>query len=76
MYDLVMVLLLLHRKMLEDINSKITTVEVIGSPKTGFLYNVEWFDSTFFRQLECANQRFSEKVKQDVIELAKRIDLN
>lgn len=57
-----------------DINGKVTIEEVIGNNSAGFLYNVEWYDQTFFRQLECANKQFSDSLKQDVIELAKHID--
>lgn len=60
----------------EDVNGKTTTVEVTGTQSSGFLYNVEWFDTTFFRKVECANKEFSEKNTQSVIELAKRIDKN
>ncbi|KTD17280.1 hypothetical protein [Legionella jordanis] len=59
-----------------DVNEKITTVDVTGNKQTGFVYNVEWYDNTFFRQLECANLEYSQTITDEVIELAKRIDKN
>ena len=42
-----------------DINGKTTTVEVMGTPNSGFTYTVEWFDDRFFRKVECANKHYS-----------------
>lgn len=59
-----------------DVNDKTTTVEVVGNQQTGFVYDVEWYDNTFFRQLECANKQYSQNITNNVIELAKNIDSN
>lgn len=57
-----------------EINSKITVVEVAGNTKSGFVYNVKWFDDEFFHELECANIKYSSEIKNSVITLAKNID--
>lgn len=59
----------------EDVNGKVTVVTVSGDNEDGFLYEVEWYDQTFFRTLQCATKSFSKNATQKVIELAKRIDL-
>lgn len=59
----------------EDVNGKVTVVTVSGDNDDGFLYEVEWYDQSFFRTLQCANKIFSNDLKAKVIELAKRIDL-
>jgi len=58
-----------------DVNDKTTTVQVVGTKENGFLYDVEWFDNTFFRELKCVNKEFSPTTTNLVIELAKRIDI-
>ena len=60
----------------EDVNGKVTVVNVTGDPGDGFLYEVEWYDQTFFRTLQCANKKFSPYLTEQVITLAKRIDSN
>jgi hypothetical protein len=57
-----------------DVNGKTTTVIVRGTPESGFLYNIDWYDATFFRQLSCANKSFDPKITEGIIELAKHID--
>lgn len=59
-----------------DVNDKPTIVRVSGTEETGFLYKVEWFDNTFFRELSCANRHYSGDIKQQVIDFANRIDSN
>jgi len=56
------------------INNKLTTYDVMGNNETGFVYNVEWWDNKFKKQLECANKNYSEELKNSTIELAKTID--
>ncbi|CEK10137.1 hypothetical protein [Legionella hackeliae] len=58
-----------------DVNEKITTLEVKGTDTSGFLYTVEWFDSSYFRSLECANIKHSDEITQSVINLAQKIDI-
>ena len=57
-----------------DVNGKTTTVEVMGTPNSGFTYTVEWFDDTFFRKVECANKRFSSDLINSAIKIAQSID--
>lgn len=57
-----------------DVNGKTTTVEVMGTPNSGFTYTVEWFDDTFFRKVECANNLYSSNLTLSVIKLAQLID--
>ena len=40
----------------------------------GFIYNIEWYDQNFFRQLECLNMAYDPSITKKVIELAKNID--
>lgn len=57
-----------------DINGKITTVEVMGTPNAGFTYTVEWFDNAFFRKVECASKLYSSNLTDSVIKIAQSID--
>lgn len=59
-----------------DVNGKVTTIEIEGSSSTGYLYDISWFDTNFYRQLECATKDYSPTHLQSVIELAKKIDKN
>ncbi|MEI6096061.1 MAG: hypothetical protein WCR08_11505 [Gammaproteobacteria bacterium] len=56
------------------VNKKATITTVYGSPSTGFIYKVEWYDNENFHELECANMTYSPNLKQEVINLAKNID--
>ena len=58
----------------DDVNGKTTTVEVMGTPNSGFTYTVEWFDNTFFRKVECANKHYSSDLTNLVIKIAQSID--
>ncbi|HHF7349621.1 TPA: hypothetical protein ACPSKE_002831 [Legionella feeleii] len=57
-----------------EIHDKPTIILVKGTQETGFVYKIEWYDSMFNRELECANSQFSQKLRAEVIELANRID--
>lgn len=57
-----------------DINNKVTVIDVKGTKSSGFLYSIDWYDNNFFRQLECANMKYSKTITNAVIELASRID--
>lgn len=59
-----------------DVNGKTTTVEVMGTPNSGFTYTVEWFDDAFFRKVECANKLYSPNFTHTVIKIAQLIDNN
>lgn len=57
-----------------DVNGKVTVIEIEGNASTGYLYQVNWFDNVFNRNLECATMDFSEAVRTETIALAKKID--
>lgn len=58
------------------INNKATIIiPVEGSYNSGFLYYIKWYDLNNFHELECASHELSKKIEQDVIKLAKKIDL-
>lgn len=58
-----------------DINNKITTKFVKGNQKSGFIYSVNWYDNTFFYELECAKKLFDKENISKMIELAINIDI-
>ncbi|MBA2648036.1 MAG: hypothetical protein H0U75_00290 [Legionella sp.] len=57
-----------------DVNDKVTTVFVTGDKNSGYLYTVSWFDDTYFRDLECANEMYSPEILKQVVEMAKTND--
>ncbi len=57
-----------------DVNGKITLIDIEGNDSTGYLYRVNWFDNVFNRNLECAAKNFSQDVRGATINLAKEID--
>lgn len=58
------------------VNNKISILSVEGNDISGYLYKVDWYDSKFFRTLECANTHYSLEKSSSLITLAKRIDTN
>lgn len=56
------------------INKKPTISIVEGSPNTGFIYKIEWYDHESFHELECANMKYSSDLAKSVTNLAKDID--
>ena len=56
------------------INKKPTITTVEGSPNTGFIYKIEWYDNENFHELECANMKYSSELTISVTNLAKDID--
>lgn len=57
-----------------DINNKPTIILIKGNKFSGYVYKIEWFDSMFSRELECANEEFNINIRSNVISLANRID--
>lgn len=57
-----------------DIQNRPTVTLITGTKETGYVYKIKWYDSTFSRELECANMEFSPQVKENVITLAGRIE--
>jgi hypothetical protein len=58
------------------INNKATLTSVRGKPGFGFIYKLEWFDDLNFHELECANMKYSINITNDVVQLAKLIDIS
>lgn len=57
-----------------DVQNKPTIILVKGNKKTGFIYKIKWYDNTFSRELECTNNEFSPQLRDEVIELANKIE--
>jgi hypothetical protein len=57
-----------------DVNNKITSIYVEGSPKSGFVYNVMWDEHDYNYSLQCANQKYDADITVKMIQLAKKID--
>ncbi|PRC93006.1 hypothetical protein [Solimicrobium silvestre] len=45
-----------------EVNSHLTTLNVEGSNESGFMYTVNWADSVFWNQLECAQDTFDKSI--------------
>jgi hypothetical protein len=57
-----------------EVNSKITLIDIEGNEKTGYLYQVNWFDNIANHNLECAMKTHSDALKKATVKLAKAID--
>ncbi|QMT61866.1 hypothetical protein [Legionella sp. PC997] len=57
-----------------DIQNRPTVMLVTGTKESGYVYKIKWYDSTFSRELECANTEFNPQIKEKVIALANRIE--
>lgn len=58
------------------VNSKITTMNIVGNEEYGFVYEIEWWDKKFKRTLECALQEYTNGMRKSTIKLAKKIDFS
>ena len=58
----------------KDINGKFTTIDIEGQIKSGFVYDIRWYDENFFSQLECASAQYDTENTKKLVELAKKID--
>ena len=58
----------------EEVNGKVTLVDVQGNDSTGYVYHVNWFDPVFNHSLECATSAYSNDVTVKTIDMAKQID--
>jgi hypothetical protein len=56
------------------VNNKPSSKLIEGNVKTGFLYNVNWFDQTNMHQLECANMHFNKNNLNKLVNLANQYD--
>lgn len=59
-----------------DVHSKPTMEFVSGTDKTGYTYVVSWFDDTYFRDLECATDKYKAGTLSAVVALAESCDKN
>lgn len=57
-----------------DINDKPTRVMVEGHQNSGFMYSVRWYDKSFVREIECANNKLDDAIKTKMIEYATLVD--
>ena len=57
-----------------QVNNKVTIIEVSGNNASGYGYNIEWWDDNFRHVLECASKNFKSDIKQQAIALAVNID--
>lgn len=57
-----------------EVNNKITTSNVQGNTKDGYLYTVEWYDQNYSRKLECVTNTNSQENLKSLITMAKKID--
>lgn len=57
-----------------EINDKPTVILVTGNDRSGFVYKIKWYTDIFNRELECANPKFSQKLRSNVISLAQHIE--
>lgn len=60
----------------DDINNKLTTINIEGNEESSYIYKVEWWDKQFKRELDCASKNYSINLKKQIIELAQKIDNN
>jgi len=60
----------------KDINEKVTVAIITGQKGSGFLYSIDWYDNSYFRELKCANEKYDQSIMNSVLELAREIDNN
>lgn len=58
-----------------DVNKKVTTVMISGNGDSGYLYEVDWFDDSYFSILECATKHYSQLTSDKVLKMASEIDI-
>jgi len=56
------------------VNKKYSDTGIVGTPKTGFLYNVTWYTDKTMSALDCANMKFDKEILKRVVALAEKID--
>ena len=56
------------------VNNKPSLIRIYGNKQQGFVYEVEWYEDKFFKQLSCALPEYGSNVKDKLIELAVQID--
>jgi hypothetical protein len=60
----------------KDVNGKVTVANVTGEKNAGFLYSIDWYDNSYFRELKCANGKYDPTIMSSTLELARLIDNN
>jgi hypothetical protein len=59
-----------------DVNGKVTVTNVTDKIPHGFLYSVDCYDNSFFRELKCAKSQYTADTLASMLELARQIDNN
>jgi hypothetical protein len=59
-----------------EVNGKVTVKTITGKENSGFLYEVDWYDTNYFRELKCADSSYSLDKMSSLLELARIIDNN
>lgn len=57
-----------------DVNKYPNTLLVEESIDKQFFYSIHWFTDNYMLDLECTNPRYSQTIKDELINMAKRID--
>lgn len=57
-----------------EVNDKVTTSDVQGNERDGFLYTVEWYSEGLSHKLECVSKAYSQLTLSTVIDVSRRID--
>ena len=60
----------------KDVNGKVTVAIITGQKGSGFIYSVDWYDDSYFRELKCANEKYEPSIMHSALELARVIDNN
>lgn len=56
-----------------DVNQYPNTLYVGGNATTGYVYNIDWFNKPYSKELECASRTYNSRAQAALIELAKKI---
>ena len=56
------------------VNNKPSLLRVYGNNNQGFVYEIEWYNNQFFKQLSCALPEYNSGARQNLIDLANQID--
>jgi len=57
-----------------DINKMPNILDVRGNSKTGFIYDIIWYDNIYSKELKCADKIYDSKITNELIAQAYKID--
>jgi hypothetical protein len=57
-----------------DVNKLPNTLRVEGNNNSGFLYDINWYDQIFSKELECAKATFNKETVRKLIDYARIIE--